>query len=95
MQFSIIIALQVSGITATVFGSTGFLARYVINALAKAGSQVVMPYRCDDLDVQHLRTMGDLGQVTNSLSHRQQYSLLQVQEGVPCQIALLWSESAI
>ena len=46
------------------FGSTGFLARYVINALAKAGSQVVMPYRCDDLDVQHLRTMGDLGQVT-------------------------------
>ena len=55
--------LQVSGITATVFGSTGFLARYVINALAKAGSQVVIPYRADDLDAQHLSTMGDLGQV--------------------------------
>lgn len=55
--------MQVSGITATVFGATGFLARYIINSLAKAGSQVVMPYRCDDLDVQHLRTMGDLGQV--------------------------------
>ena len=24
--------------------------------------QVVMPYRCDDLDCQHLRLMGDLGQ---------------------------------
>ncbi|KAL3154426.1 hypothetical protein ABBQ32_013898 [Trebouxia sp. C0010 RCD-2024] len=54
---------SVSGITATVFGATGFLARYIINTLAKAGSQVVMPYRCDDLDVQHLRTMGDLGQM--------------------------------
>lgn len=60
---AVLINLQVSGITATVFGSTGFLARYVINALAKAGSQVVIPYRCDDLDAQHLRTMGDLGQV--------------------------------
>lgn len=45
------------------FGSTGFLARYVINALAKAGSMVVIPYRADDLDAQHLSTMGDLGQV--------------------------------
>lgn len=54
---------SVSGITATVFGSTGFLARYVINALAKAGSMVVIPYRADDLDAQHLSTMGDLGQM--------------------------------
>lgn len=55
-------AAQVSGITATVFGSTGFLARYLINALARQGSQVVVPYRADDLDAQHLRQMGDLGQ---------------------------------
>lgn len=61
--YLISVSMQVSGITATVFGATGFLARYIINTLAKAGSQVVMPYRCDDLDVQHLRTMGDLGQV--------------------------------
>ena len=54
--------VQVSGITATVFGSTGFLARYLINALARQGSQVVVPYRADDLDAQHLRQMGDLGQ---------------------------------
>ena len=54
---------QVSGVTATVFGATGFLGRYVVNALAKQGSQVVVPYRCDDVDMQHLRVMGDLGQV--------------------------------
>lgn len=52
-----------SGVVATVFGSTGFLGRYVVNALARAGSQVVVPYRCDDVDMQHLRQMGDLGQV--------------------------------
>ena len=52
-----------SGITATVFGASGFLGRYVVNALGRQGSQVVIPHRCDDLDVQHLKTMGDLGQV--------------------------------
>lgn len=55
--------LQVSGITATVFGCSGFLARYIINGLTKAGTTVVLPYRCDDLDAQHLSAMGDLGQV--------------------------------
>ena len=48
------------------FGASGFLGRYVVNALARQGSQVVIPYRCDDLDVQHLRPMGDLGQVRNA-----------------------------
>jgi len=54
---------QSSGVTATVFGGTGFLGRYVINALARDGHRVVVPYRCDELDVQHLRQMGDLGQI--------------------------------
>lgn len=54
---------SVSGITATIFGSTGFLGRYFAAALARRGSQIVCPYRCDDLDMQHLRVMGDLGQV--------------------------------
>ena len=44
------------------FGCTGFLGRYIVNALARQGSQVVVPYRADDLDAQHLRQMGDLGQ---------------------------------
>lgn len=61
--------LQVSGITATIFGATGFLGRYFAAALAKRGSQVVCPYRCDDLDIQHLRVMGDLGQVTGRIYH--------------------------
>lgn len=52
-----------SGITATVFGSTGFLGRYVTAALARQGTRVICPYRCDDLDMQHLKVMGDLGQV--------------------------------
>lgn len=54
---------SVSGVTATIFGCSGFLARYVANALGSSGSQLVLPYRCDDTDVQHLRVMGDLGQV--------------------------------
>eukprot|EP00884_Botryococcus_braunii_P002988 jgi/Botrbrau1/12690/Bobra.67_1s0054.1 len=54
---------SVSGIVATVFGCTGFLGRYVVNALARTGSQIVIPYRCDDVDMQHLRQMGDLGQI--------------------------------
>lgn len=54
---------SVSGLTATVFGCSGFLGRYVVQALARMGSQVVVPYRCDELDVQHLRPMGDLGQM--------------------------------
>lgn len=55
--------MQVSGITATIFGASGFLGRYVTNALARQGTQVILPHRCDDLDVQHLKPMGDLGQV--------------------------------
>lgn len=54
---------QVSGIVATVFGGSGFLGRYVINNLGKVGSQVVYPFRCSELDIQHIRVMGDLGKM--------------------------------
>ncbi|XP_063164466.1 NADH dehydrogenase [ubiquinone] 1 alpha subcomplex subunit 9, mitochondrial [Candoia aspera] len=54
---------SVSGIVATVFGATGFLGRYVVNHLGRVGSQVVIPYRCDEYDLLHLRPMGDLGQI--------------------------------
>jgi NADH dehydrogenase (ubiquinone) 1 alpha subcomplex subunit 9 len=59
---------SVSGVTATVFGASGFLGRYVCQALGNAGTRLVLPHRCDELDVQHLRLMGDLGQV-NLLPH--------------------------
>ncbi|KAL9436181.1 hypothetical protein AB3S75_022270 [Citrus x aurantiifolia] len=54
---------SVSGIIATVFGTTGFLGRYVVQQLAKMGSQVLVPFRgCED-DPRHLKLMGDLGQI--------------------------------
>lgn len=54
---------SVSGIAATVFGSTGFLGRYVTNHLGRIGSQVTVPFRGDELYSRHLKVMGDLGQV--------------------------------
>lgn len=54
---------SVSGIAATVFGSTGFLGRYVTNQLGRIGSQLSVPYRGDELLSRHLKVMGDLGQV--------------------------------
>lgn len=54
-----------SGITATVFGGTGFLGRYVVSRLGKIGSQIVAPYRGgeDDYYARPLKVCGDLGQV--------------------------------
>lgn len=52
-----------STISGTVFGSTGFLGRYVVGRLAKVGSQLICPYRNCELDYRHLRPMGDLGQI--------------------------------
>jgi NADH dehydrogenase (ubiquinone) 1 alpha subcomplex subunit 9 len=54
---------SVSGLRVCVFGSTGFLGRYVVNALGKTGSTVSLPTRCSDNNRQHLRVMGDLGQI--------------------------------
>merc|ERR1712212_360679 len=52
-----------SGTTATVFGASGFMGRYVVNKLGKIGSQVIIPYRGDHYDVRPLKLAGDLGQV--------------------------------
>jgi len=54
---------SVSGLRVCVFGSTGFLGRYVVNSLGKMGSLLSLPTRCSDNNRQHLRVMGDLGQV--------------------------------
>lgn len=54
---------SVSGIAATLFGSTGFLGRYVTNHLGRIGSQVTVPFRGDELLSRHLKVMGDLGQI--------------------------------
>lgn len=54
---------SVSGIIATVFGATGFLGRYVVQQLAKTGSQVLVPFRGSEDSHRHLKLMGDLGQI--------------------------------
>ncbi|KAL6308421.1 NADH dehydrogenase [Sparassis latifolia] len=53
-----------TGHIATVFGCTGFLGRYLVAKLAKAGTQVVIPYRDED-EKRHLRVTGDLGQIVS------------------------------
>jgi len=46
---------SVSGVTATVFGCTGALGRYVVNKLGRVGTHVVVPHRQHDEDsTRHL-----------------------------------------
>ena len=54
---------HVSGVIATVFGSTGFVGRYVVSRLGDQGSQVILPYRGTENCFRHLRVLGDLGQI--------------------------------
>lgn len=51
------------GHTATVFGATGFLGRYIVQRLARTGCQVVVPYR-EEMAKRHLKLTGDLGRVS-------------------------------
>ncbi|KAI5280562.1 NADH-ubiquinone oxidoreductase 40 kDa subunit, partial [Ascosphaera aggregata] len=51
------------GHTATVFGATGFLGRYIVHRLAKKGCNVVVPFR-EEMSKRHLKVTGDLGRVT-------------------------------
>ncbi|KAF2292676.1 hypothetical protein GH714_026655 [Hevea brasiliensis] len=48
---------SVSGIIATVFGATGFLGRYLVQQLAKMGSQVLVPFRGSEDCHRHLKLM--------------------------------------
>ncbi|PGH26613.1 NADH-ubiquinone oxidoreductase 40 kDa subunit, mitochondrial [Polytolypa hystricis UAMH7299] len=52
----------IPGHTATVFGATGFLGRYIVNRLARQGCTVVVPYR-EEMAKRHLKVTGDLGRV--------------------------------
>jgi NADH dehydrogenase (ubiquinone) 1 alpha subcomplex subunit 9 len=53
---------SLGGYTATVFGATGFLGRYIVNRLARQGCLVVVPYR-EEMMKRHLKVTGDLGRV--------------------------------
>jgi len=52
-----------SGSVATVFGCSGFLGRYVVETLAEAGMYVVTPFRGEPRDVDHLKVLGEVGQI--------------------------------
>ncbi|XP_062220723.1 NADH dehydrogenase [ubiquinone] 1 alpha subcomplex subunit 9, mitochondrial-like [Phragmites australis] len=60
---------SVSGIVATVFGATGFLGRYLVQQLAKMGTQVLVPFRGSEDCHRHLKVMGDLGQIVSMKYH--------------------------
>lgn len=51
-----------TGYTATVFGASGFLGRYLTSKLARHGTTTVVPFR-DDLKKRFLKVTGDLGVV--------------------------------
>lgn len=51
-----------TGYTATVFGASGFLGRYLVSKLARHGTLTVVPYR-DDMKKRFLKVTGDLGVV--------------------------------
>ncbi|KAG5297167.1 NADH-ubiquinone oxidoreductase [Histoplasma ohiense] len=53
---------SLGGHTATVFGATGFLGRYIVNRLASQGCTVIVPYR-EEMAKRHLKVTGDLGRV--------------------------------
>ncbi|KAH8726646.1 NADH-ubiquinone oxidoreductase-like protein 40 kDa subunit [Phaeosphaeriaceae sp. PMI808] len=53
---------SLGGYTATVFGATGFLGRYIVNRLARSGCNVVVPFR-EEMAKRHLKVSGDLGRV--------------------------------
>jgi len=53
---------SITGHTATVFGCTGFLGRYLVAKLAKQGTTVLVPTRDWD-EARHLKVSGDLGVV--------------------------------
>lgn len=54
---------SVSGITATVFGSYGFVGRYFMDQLGKCGSRAYAPFRGDEMEMREVRQMFDNGQV--------------------------------
>lgn len=53
---------SLGGHTATVFGATGFLGRYIVNRLANKGCTVIVPFR-EEMAKRHLKVTGDLGRV--------------------------------
>jgi len=56
-------SVKYSGQVATVFGSTSFIGRYVINRFARIGANVIAPFRGEEKSINHLKVIGEIGQV--------------------------------
>jgi len=52
-----------SGVSATLFGATGFIGHSVINHMASIGSSIVVPHRGSVDRLFRVKLMGDLGQL--------------------------------
>lgn len=52
-----------SGKTAVLFGATGFLGRYVVNALGRKGWTIHLGVRGDDMEWRHLKPLCDHGKL--------------------------------
>ncbi|TNN15622.1 NADH dehydrogenase [ubiquinone] 1 alpha subcomplex subunit 9 isoform 2 [Schistosoma japonicum] len=52
-----------NGMVVTVFGATGYLGRVLMTHLAKTGTQIIVPYRCDPHMIRGMKVVGDLGQI--------------------------------
>ncbi|KAH7350067.1 NADH-ubiquinone oxidoreductase 40 kDa subunit [Plectosphaerella cucumerina] len=54
--------MSLGGHTATVFGATGQVGRYIVNRLARQGCTVIIPFR-EEMAKRHLKLTGDLGRI--------------------------------
>lgn len=52
-----------NGNVVTVFGARCSLGRVLVSNLTRRGTQVIVPYRGDPMDMRDLKVSGDLGQV--------------------------------
>ena len=52
-----------SGLQVTVFGSRGRLGSYVAHELGRMGTTLMLPHHGDELEMRHLKVMGDYGQI--------------------------------
>eukprot|EP01100_Stratorugosa_tubuloviscum_P003987 TRINITY_DN1979_c1_g2_i1.p1 TRINITY_DN1979_c1_g2~~TRINITY_DN1979_c1_g2_i1.p1 ORF type:complete len:334 (-),score=145.99 TRINITY_DN1979_c1_g2_i1:159-1160(-) len=52
-----------AGSVISVFGSSGFIGTNLVNSLGRTGSQIIVAYRGEPKKVNHLKPLGDLGQI--------------------------------
>lgn len=54
---------SVAGVTATIFGASGQVGKYVVDRLGSSGCSLYLPYRDDGMWVRTCKVSGDPGQI--------------------------------